>query len=264
MKEIELDSRRRVVVWPPTKIRRTIVETAHLTLEAGHGGKERTTNRIKLAYWWPGITTDVEKFVQNCPICQRAKSPLPKPAPLQSMPVPLGPNNRVHIDLMGPLRTSDNGNKFVMVMTDAFTKWVELVAITDKSAKTVSQQFFERWICRFSAPLMILTDQGKEFNNSVLNEICQLWDIEKKRTSPFHPQTNSSTESYNRSLIKYLKAMLADQTTLDWEALLPCAAMAYNCHVHRSTQDSPFFLTFMHDPRLPYLDLQKPLSLIHI
>ena len=258
MKEIEVNARKRTVVWPPPKLRNAIMETAHITIEAGHGGNDRTVNRIKLAYWWPGITADVARFVQSCAVCQRAKAPLPNPAPLQSMPVPIGPNHRVHIDLMGPLRTSENGNKYVMVMTDAFTKWVELAAITDKTAKTIGRIFFEGWICRFSAPLTIVTDQGKEFNNAILKEICQLWQIDKKRTSPFHPQTNSSAESYNRSLIKYFKAMLADHSMLDWECLLPCASMAYNCHIHRSTAETPFFLTYLHDPRLPYLDLQKP------
>jgi len=177
MKELEVNARRRTALWPPTKIRKNIIEAAHLSKDAGHGGKDRT---------------------------------------------------------------------------------VELAAITNKTAQTVGQLFFERWICRFTAPLTIVTDQGKEFNNAVLQEICTLWDIDKKRTSPFHPQTNSSAESYNRSLIKYFKAMLLNHSTLDWEPLLPCAAMAYNCHIHRSTAESPFFLTYLHDPRLPYLDLQAP------
>ena len=178
MKTIQLSGRSRDVSWPPRKIRQPIIDAAHFTLEAGHGGKDRTVSRIKLAYWWPGITSDVERTISNCETCQLSKAPLPAPLPLHSMPVPRGPNNRVHIDLMVPLRTSENGNKYVMVMTDAFTKWVELAAITDKTAQTIGQYFFERWICEFSAPLCIVTDQGKEFNNKVLREICELWNID--------------------------------------------------------------------------------------
>ena len=259
-KKIQLSGRDREVAWPPRKLRQPIIDAAHYTLEAGHGGRDRTINRVKLAYWWPGMTSDIDKTIKECATCQLTKSKLPAPLPLQSMPIPRGPNNRVHIDLMGPLRTSENGNKYIMVMTDAFTKWVELAAIENKTAETIGKYFFERWICRFSAPLCIITDQGKEFNNKILQEICHLWKIDKKRTSPFHPQTNSSAESYNRSLLKYLRAMLLDSkhSTLDWEPLLASAQLAYNCHIHKSTQESPFFLTYLHDPRLPFFDLNKP------
>ena len=260
MKKLQLSGREREVLWPPRKMRQPIIDAAHFTIEAVHGGRDRTINRIKLAYWWPGISVDVDNTIKNCETCQLSKSKPPAPLPLQSMPIPRGPNNRVHIDLMGPLKTSENGNKYIMVMTDAFTKWVELAAITDKTATTIGQQFFEKWICRFAAPLCIITDQGKEFNNKILKEICDLWNIDKRRTSPFHPQTNSSAESYNRSLLKYLRALLldTDHTTLDWENLLTSAAFAYNYHIHKSTKESPFFLTYLHDPRLPYFDLGRP------
>ena len=52
--------------------------------------------------------------------------------------------------------------------------------------------------------------------------------------------------------------MLDNVNTLDWEEQLPAMMMAYNCHVQRATQETPFFLTYLHSPRLPYFDLQKP------
>ena len=52
--------------------------------------------------------------------------------------------------------------------------------------------------------------------------------------------------------------MLDNNTTLDWEEMLPAKMMAYNCHVHRATKESPFFLTYLHNPRLPYFNLDKP------
>ena len=201
---------------------------------------------------------DVAEFIAKCERCQLTKTTEPKHAPLKSLPVPQAPNERVHVDLFGPLKTSQAGNKYIMVMTDAFTKYVELAAIEDKTALTVARTFLERWICRFSAPVMLVTDQGKEFCNYVLEGVCKLWDVDKKRTSPFHPQTNSAAESYNRSLIKYMRAVIKDNQTLEWEELLPAMAFSYNCHVHRSTGECPFFLTFLHDPRLPIFDLEKP------
>lgn len=255
---IEGKTRQRFALYAPPQIRDKLVEAAHVGPDAGHGGVDRTVERIKQAYYWQGMTGQVQKFLDQCLVCQKSKARLPKQAPLQSMPIAIRPNERVHIDLFGAMRTSNAGNKFVMVMTDAFTKAVELVAIETKHAEVVARAFFERWICRYSAPEMILTDQGKEFCNKMLEELCRLWKIDKKRTSPFHPETNASAERFNRTMIGYLRATLDNTATLDWEELLPPMMLSYNTHVHKSTGDTPFFLTYLHDPRLPYFDLEKP------
>ena len=246
------------LMWAPSGLRRAIIAAAHTTLEAGHGGVQRTAERILTNYYWPGIHAEVEEFIKKCETCQLAKAKPPLKQPLQPLPICDKPNQRVHVDLVGPLRTTNAGNKYVMVITDAFTKYAEVAPIVNKEAETVAQTLFERWIVRHSAPATLVTDQGREFCNKVLDELCSLWQIEKRKTGPYRPQSNSSAESFNRSLKKYLLAMLDNKTTLDWEPLLPCLMLAYNCHVHRSTKESPFFLTYMHDPRLPYFDLERP------
>jgi transposase InsO family protein len=177
---------------------------------------------------------------------------------LLSMPICSSPNKRLHIDLYGPLKTSAAGNHYVVVTTDAFTKYVELAAIPNKTEDQVAKVLFERWFCRFSAPTVMISDQGKEFCNELVNRLCALWDVDKRRTSPYQPQTNSSAESYNRSMRKYITAMTDTHPHMDWENLLPSMMLSYSCHVHRATGDSPFFLTFAHDPRLPYFDIKKP------
>jgi hypothetical protein len=142
-------------------------------------------------------------------------------------------------------------------MTEAFTKYVELAAIPNKTEDQVAKVLFERWFCRFSAPSVIISDQGKEFYNELVNRLYALWDMDKRRTSLYHPQTNSSAESYNRSMRKFITAMTDKHPHMDWEDLLPSMMLSYNCHVHRATGDSPFFLRFAHDPRLPYFDIEK-------
>ena len=101
--------------------------------------------------------------IERCVRCKLSKTPLPQPAPLRPLETPSGPNQRVHMDLFGPLRTSTGGNKLICVITDAFTKWAEIGAIENKEAQTVARFFFERWILRFSSPRQLVTDQGKEF-----------------------------------------------------------------------------------------------------
>jgi hypothetical protein len=107
--------------------------------------------------------------VHRCPLCQRVKAKLPAKARLLSMPICRSPNKRLHIDLYGPLKTSAAGNHYVVVMTDAFTKYVKLAAISNKTEDQVAKVLFERWFCRFLAPTMMVLDQGKEFCKELVN-----------------------------------------------------------------------------------------------
>ena len=99
----------------------------------------------------------------------------------------------MHIDLFGPLKTrSPSGN--TMIMTDGFTKYTELVAIPNKSAETCARALFERWICRFGVPAVLVSDRGREFLNDTVNQMTEYLGVTHKFTSPFHPETNASAE----------------------------------------------------------------------
>jgi len=243
----------------PESLWRVITDAAHNSWHGGHGGEERTKARIFLRYYFPGVHNYVAKFVKSCPNCQAAKGKHPPPAPLKSLPICVQRNERCHIDLFGPMKSkSECDNKYVMVMTDAFSKVVELAAIPDKQADTVAKAFFEHWICRYSVPLQVISDNGKEFANELFTELSNLLGFMQKKTTAYHPASNSSAESFNRSMKKYLRAMLDNSETLDWVSQLPMLQLSYNCHVHKSTLESPFWLTYHMDPRLPYFDMDNP------
>ena len=250
--------RDKVLLYAPESVRNRIIQAAHLTREAGHGGTARTANRVMLSYWWPGIHRQVEDFAKACSRCLTAKSTLPPPADLRPLPIPMEPNERVHMDLYTDLKTQDSGNKHILVITDAFSKYVEMVAIESKHAEVIARAVFERWICRFGVPETLISDQGKEFDNKVIDELCSIFGTKKVRTSGYHPECNAQAEVYNKTIKNYMRAMLDNETTLQWETFLPSLALAYNTHVHRSTKESPFYLTFLHDPRLPWFDIEKP------
>jgi hypothetical protein len=75
-----------------------------------------------------------------------------------------------------------------MCITDVFSKYVELVAIPDKSASTVASALFSRWLCRHGLPIEIVSDGGKEFCNEIVNEMHKLMSIKNTTTSPYHPK----------------------------------------------------------------------------
>ena len=92
----------------------------------------------------------------------------------------------------------------MLVMTDAFSKYTEVVAVPNKEAQTVGQAIFKRWICRFGCPLEIISDGGKEFVNTISAELYKLLNIKHSRTTAYHPQCNSQVERFNQTVAKYL------------------------------------------------------------
>ena len=135
-------------------------------------------------------------------------------------------------------------------MTDAFTKYAEIVAIPDKSAPVVARVLFEKWICRFGCPVEFTSDNGKEFCNQLTDELFKLLQIKHATTTPYHPQCNAQAEVQNKIIAKYLSSFV-DSTTLDWPLYMAPMAFAYNTALHRSIKATPFFLTYGIEPRLP-------------
>jgi hypothetical protein len=137
-------------------------------------------------------------------------------------------------------------------MTDALTKYVELVPLPNKEANTVANAIFDKWYCCFGAPLDIVTDQGKEFCANLSNELFKRLGTNHFTTAPHHPQCNSQAEVANKTIAKYL-ASFCDDSTLDWELYLAPLMFSYNTSFHRSVKTTPFYLTFGMEPQLPNL-----------
>jgi len=241
----------RVVVLLPKTLVPKILENAHGALLTGHDGVGKTKQRILQSYWWPKMDKDIENHIITCKRCQfRRTDHAPPPQLLSPLPQCTEPNQRLHCDLFGPLKISGNSKKFILCMTDAFSKYVELVALPDKEALTVTSAIFNRWICRYGTPLEIVTDQGKEFCNKLSQELYSMLQLNHHTTSARHPQCNATAEVCNKTIAKYLNSFV-DQSTLDWELYIAPLMFCYNTSYHRSVKNTPYFLTYGMDPRLP-------------
>ena len=240
-------SKDKAVLLTPESMVPTIITNAHGKPMSGHWGVERTIHRISTSYFWTTMSRDVTKFISRCGPCQRARRPPPN-ASLTPWQPATKPHERVHIDLFGALK-GDPNFKYVAVITCAFTKWTEVIPITDKEAPTVAKAVFEEWICRRGVMQQLVSDGGKEFANHILDELCKLMNIKKHVVTPYHPMANGQVERFNRDMKKYLLTMLED--TSDWVQYLKPLQFAHNTSVSKSTKYTPHFLTFLDDPRLP-------------
>lgn len=110
---------------------------------AGHPGRWKTYELISRNYWWPGLTTDVKKYVAGCDICQRMKNRPQKPyGPLMPNPIPTGPWDVITTDLITQLPESDGYNA-ICIVVDRLTKRAHFFPITNEfSAKDLARLLY--------------------------------------------------------------------------------------------------------------------------
>ena len=130
------------------------------------------------------------------------------------------------MDILGPLPLTDRGNKYVLVVGDYFTKWVEAYPMPNMEAGTVAELFVSRFVCQFGVPDVLHTDQGRNFESALLKEVCQLLGVVKTRTTPYHPQSDGLVERFNSTLLNLL-SMAVSENERDWDLHIPMVMMAY-------------------------------------
>lgn len=157
---------------------------------------------------------------------------------------------RLAMDILGPLPQTPRGNKFVLVVTDYFTKWTESYPIPNQEAVTVAEKLVGEFVCRFGVPRELHSDQGTNFESKVMAEVCKLLDIEKTRTTPLHPQSDGQVERYNRTLVETLRGKLKESQE-DWDLQLQPCMMAYRSSVHESTGETPNMLMLGREIEVP-------------
>lgn len=160
------------------------------------------------------------------------------------------PYERVALDILGPLPETPDRNKYILVIGDYFSKWTEAFPLPNQEAQTVAKVLEEQWVCRLGAPRTIHTDQGRNFESNLFKEVCQMLNIHKTRTSPYHPQSDGMVERFNRTLLSML-SLFVEENQANWDALLPYVMLAYRSSVHSSTGFTPYKVVFGQEIVLP-------------
>lgn len=237
------------IAFAPKTLRPRILQHAHDSPLSGHFSGVKTLARISSTWFWPRMATETTNYCRSCHICQTANQPRhAKPAPLRPLPPPLAFNHRVHTDLLGPLPSSQ-GHKYLLVMQDAYSKWLELAPLPNKTADTVAHALFHHWVCRHGPMRTLNSDLGPEFANDLTRQLSIRFGITQVFSSAGHPASNGLVERANRSILAYFRKFLEGSN--NWPSLLPPLQFAYNTAPHSSTGFSPFSAAFGRRPRLP-------------
>ena len=194
---------------------------------------------------------DVAAFVQSCATCDRVKASFSAQSPVLH-PLPIrGMFYRWSCDLAGPLPTTKGTNyRFIMVMIEHFSKWIELVALQQKTARCTAVAFKENVLSRSGAPAECLTDQGTEFRGefqSLLDEAL----VDHRRTSREHPQADGLAERMVQTIKQALRKYCLENDNTTWDSALPYIAMGYRMSRQAALSNySPYFLLFGREPTL--------------
>ena len=130
--------------------------------------------------------------------------------------------------------TSATLHRYILRIADYFSKWTEAFPIKNKCADTVADILVEKIILRFGMPLVIHSDQGREFENGLMKSLCSLLGCTKTRTATYHLESDGMIERFNRTCLIMLSMFVNDRRD-NWHELLPYVMHAYITSVHEST-----------------------------
>ena len=225
----------------------------------GHLGMERTLGLLQERFLWPKMTDDVQTHICTCDRCIRIKQPQER-SEMQPILVSY-PLELVHLDFLtlgGKMEDSKSIN--VLIITDHFTKYTQAYVTPKQTAVMVTRTLWENFLVHHGWPEKILTDQGKSFENNLIQELCELAQVMKLCTSPYHPETNGQFEHLNATLISML-GTLPTHAKKNWQEWIATLTHAYNCTVSSVTGFSPYFLMFGRTPKIP-LDIEMRVTLM--
>ena len=223
----------------PASQQLTLLKQYHDVPSAGHLGFEKTAHKLRQVGYWVGMLQDIDKYCRECTVCQRTKRPTPTKAPLTSVPI-RRPWEMIAVDIL-EVPVSQHNNRYLLVIQDYMTKWAEAVPIPNQTAARITTELVKVF-SRYGIPDILHSDQGRNFESTILSQTLEAFGVTKSRTTAYHPAGDGLVERFNRSLLQMLRAYVQQHN--DWEKYLPFVLYAYRTAVHSSTGVSPFELMF--------------------
>lgn len=203
-------------------------------LYGGHCGQKRMYAKLRTAYYWPKMTVDIAKYIKSCHICKLTKPGQKTRENMTLTQTPLKPFDMIQIDTIGPLTQSNSGNTYAITLVDELTKYLIILPVRDKSAKTVARSIFENFILTHGPMRGIKTDLGTEYINSTIQELCSLLKIKHAKSTAYHHETLGGVERNHRTLNQYLRAYLNGNLS-DWDTYANYFAFCYNTTPNSNT-----------------------------
>lgn len=231
--------------------RKRLIEYFHGNeLFGGHFGITQVITKLKKLYYWPNMSNDIRKYINNCEKCRKSKVEIKTKEPMKITDTPHRAFDTIVIDTVGPLNKISE-NSYALTMICEFSKFLISIPIANKEAKTIAKAIFENCICTFGIPKIIKTDCGTEYKNSIVKELCKILKIQHDFSTPYHHESVGTIERNHRVLNEYLRSYLIENN--DWEFHLRNFTFCYNISYNASLNHdyTPFEIVFGKSCNLP-------------
>ena len=188
------------------------------------------------------MNKDIRKYIANCTLCHREKDNV-QAYPLQMTEIPDRPFDKIAINLVTESETSTSGNKHILTTIDHLAGWPEAFPIPDKLADTTVSTFINQYLPVHMCPRYILSDNGTEFKNTLMDQVLKQLGIERIFSAPYHLQSNGKLEVFH----KYLKPTLKKS---NWDKYINQVLASYRVTPNLATAETPFLIVYGRDPNL--------------
>lgn len=234
----------------PSKLKERVLWEYHDVPLAGHPGAEETFRSISEHFFWPKMGHDIRSYVANCHLCLCSKPIHHRNHVGQKPRKPHSAWETIALDLMGPYPLTTKGNRFILVVTDLFTRWVEAFPIRNSHASTIIKILEEEVFSRYGYPRKILSDNGPQFRSNLWAKAGEQWACTLWTTPEYHPQGNP-TERRNQEVKKGLRLRLHDGNQRIWDQKLPQLLFGLRRRRNAATGFTPAKLMFGRQIRRP-------------
>ncbi|XP_022736187.1 uncharacterized protein LOC111289419 [Durio zibethinus] len=228
-----------------------IIEEVHDGICGAHANGHMMARQIMRAgYYWLTMESDCIDYARRCHKCQIYADKIHAPPSTLHVLAPPWPFSMWGMDVIGPITPkASNGHRFIFVMIDYFTKWVEAASYASVTRSVVCKFIKREIMCRYGLPETIISDNAKNLNNKMMNEVCTQFKIRHRNSAPYRPKMNGAVEAANKNIKRILEKMT--ETYKDWHEKLPFALHAYRTSVRTSTGATPFSLVYGMEAVLP-------------
>ncbi|CAF1036487.1 unnamed protein product [Brachionus calyciflorus] len=153
----------------------------------GHLGFDKTFEKLRLFFYWPNYREHMEDYLRKCETCAIVLAP----HSYTKQPfIPIRadrPFQQKTWDSLGLLPTSGDGFVYILVIICHFSKYVEMFRLKSQVSEELAKCLISV-VCRHSVPEAALSDRGTNFQSELIDQLIEMLDIHRLRTSAFHSQ----------------------------------------------------------------------------